>query len=245
MSSADDRLVADYLSRLVACAAILPPDRRDELVEEISAHIAEARRGTSADPTGSGVQAILDRLGDPENIVRAAAEQAGLPAPDSGMPGSAAPLAGAGSQGWMHADDMAVPAAGRRLGALENCAIAFLLVGGFLVGIGWIVGVILLWISPRWRVGDKVLGTLVWPGGLALLVPLLGFAVLAPASSSACYSNQTNCGTGVNWAAIALLLVVVVAGIAGPVFVAFRLARRARDLPGEPSRGHGTLPSIY
>ena len=41
--SADDQLVADYLNRLAAAASRLPADRRAELFEEISLHIAEAR----------------------------------------------------------------------------------------------------------------------------------------------------------------------------------------------------------
>ena len=52
-----------------------------------------------------------------------------------------------------------------------------LLLGGFVFAFGWVVGVILLWSSPTWRVGDKLLGTLVVPGGLSFFVVLYGLAV--------------------------------------------------------------------
>jgi hypothetical protein len=35
-----------------------------------------------------------------------------------------------------------------------------------LIPLVWPVGVMLLWLSPRWRRGDKLIGTLVLPGGL-------------------------------------------------------------------------------
>jgi hypothetical protein len=53
-----------------------------------------------------------------------------------------------------------------RLGGLEIAAVVLLLVGGVIFVVGWLVGVVLLWASPRWRWTDKLLGTLVWPGGL-------------------------------------------------------------------------------
>ena len=52
-----------------------------------------------------------------------------------------------------------------------------LLAGGFLVGFGWIAGLILLWTSPSWTERQKLLGTLVLPGGLALLPILLVYGV--------------------------------------------------------------------
>ncbi len=41
----DDRIVADYLRRLRRAARGLPGARRRELIDEITAHIAEARLG--------------------------------------------------------------------------------------------------------------------------------------------------------------------------------------------------------
>ena len=48
----------------------------------------------------------------------------------------------------------------------DPAAIILLLIGGFTI-IGWFVGVVLLWISDAWNTRDKIIGTLVVPGGLA------------------------------------------------------------------------------
>ena len=48
----------------------------------------------------------------------------------------------------------------------ESSALTLVLIGGFFLGIGWIVGVVLLWRSQSWTVTDKLIGTLLWPGGL-------------------------------------------------------------------------------
>ena len=61
-----------------------------------------------------------------------------------------------------------------------------LLLGGFIFGIGWIVGVVLLWASSTWRRRDKLLGTFVLPGGLALAYTLLSL----PASGRACSGSS-------------------------------------------------------
>ncbi len=55
-------------------------------------------------------------------------------------------------------------------GLNERVAVPLLLVGGFLFGVGWVVGVVLLWNSRVWTLRDKLIGTLVIPGGLATTV---------------------------------------------------------------------------
>jgi hypothetical protein len=125
------------------------------------------------------------------------------------------------------------------LGALEIAAVILLLIGGFLAGIGWVIGVVLLWISPRWRLSDKLLGTLIWPGGLAGVFVVFGGAALLATSTSAgpcasaagfgqsaamsCAQTSTISGVGV-----VVLAVAVLAGLGGPVLVAIRLVRQAR-----------------
>ncbi len=65
-----------------------------------------------------------------------------------------------------------------RPGALEFGALILLAIGGLVLPIiGWVIGVILLWISPAWTSGEKLLGTLVVPGGLAVPLFLGVFAV--------------------------------------------------------------------
>ena len=58
----------------------------------------------------------------------------------------------------------------------EWSTIVLLMLGAFFVGIGWVVGVVALWRSRVWTVPEKLIGTLLWPGGL---VTGLFFAVLA------------------------------------------------------------------
>lgn len=223
--SDDDELVSDYLRHLEAAASGLPADRRRELLEEITTHIAEARSVTP-DQVG-GVRAILDQLGAPEEIVRADGIGAGVFAGPSSLPRTP-----------------------DRLGNLEIAAIALLLIGGLVIPfVGWVAGVVLLWLSPRWGRRDKLIATLVWPGGL--LAPVVIFLVLAGAAlftSQVCstYPTGTVC-TGPSappWLAIPAAVVALVAGVAGPIWVAIRLARRAnRSLATADEPGQGLLIS--
>jgi uncharacterized membrane protein len=72
-----------------------------------------------------------------------------------------------------------------RAGALEGLTLVFLLIGGIVIPmLGWIVGVVMLWVSRVWGTRDKVLGTLVLPGGLGLAVYFSLFAVGASGSCS-------------------------------------------------------------
>jgi hypothetical protein len=191
-----DQMVADYLQRLGIAASALPADRRAELIEEITAHIAEARAAGPVLPGGPlPVRNILERLGEPADIVRAAAGD-----PASSYPAGAASSYPAGAA-WSYpagaassypagaavaegAADRGHNSAGRA-GALEICAVIFLLIGGLVLPvIGWVIGVVLLWASPRWRTADKLLGTLVWPGGLLAPAALLLFGGLATVTAA-------------------------------------------------------------
>jgi hypothetical protein len=46
-------------------------------------------------------------------------------------------------------------------------AVVMLLVGGFAVGIGWVIGLALVWTSQTWSRREKILATVVVPGGLS------------------------------------------------------------------------------
>jgi len=251
MSTDDDQLVEDYLRELHIAAQGLPADRRDELIEEITAHIAEARQ---SDGSPLAVRNILDRLGDPADIVRAAADTPpGSPA-WSGAPSSAGHPAG---------QPATQPG---RAGALELAAVLFLLLGGIVIPVlGWFIGVVLLWMSPRWTAKDKLLGTLVWPGGL--LAPALlaaagaaagllatsvttcttGGAVVAPLGSSqqttqAATHCTTSGGIGLPpWLVITLGLILLILAVAGPIWTARRLLRRAGESPAQASSAPADL----
>lgn len=134
-NSTVDRLVDEYLTRLADAAKDLPADRRTELLAEIREHIA-ASMATETGADEAAARTTLDRLGEPADIVAAAAE-------DSPPDHPAYPV----SQG-------------RRQGiGLEVGAVVMLTVGSFIPVIGWLVGVILLWSSGLWRRSEKLMGT--------------------------------------------------------------------------------------
>jgi hypothetical protein len=67
MSATESPLVDDYLRRLRAALAGLPADRRREIVEGVSQHIAEARLQLGHD-SDEAIGGILGQLGDPDVI---------------------------------------------------------------------------------------------------------------------------------------------------------------------------------
>ena len=67
-----------------------------------------------------------------------------------------------------------------RRGTREWAAIILLLLGGFILGVGWFAGLILLWTSRAWTTREKWIGTLVIPGGLATSVVVGLIAIGAP-----------------------------------------------------------------
>lgn len=181
-------LIDDYLARLATAARGLPADRRAELMDEIREHISVALEENP--PEGEAdVRNILDRLGPPEGIVREAAG----------------------------GDTIAA----RRTPFLQSPGVAvvtvlLLLAGGIVVPLlGWLVGVVLLWAGGRWSTTDRLIGTLLWPGGLAPAAYVLLFATRSCVSGPG--QPETCTGTpawmmGPLFLGPALVVPVVVAG---------------------------------
>lgn len=139
------------------------------------------------------------------------------------------------------------PAKGRT-GTLEIIAVMLLLFGAVVVPfVGWFAGMVLLWASATWTFREKLLGTLVVPGGL--VTPFL-FATLGVAGD--CYAEggslvevggdgsaapvevpaqiMADCAYGVVlpvWVGIPLLVAMVVGAIAVPIVLLRRAQRRA------------------
>lgn len=67
MSTTDSPLVDNYLRRLRAALLSLPDDRRREIIEGVSQHIAEARLQPGQD-SDEAIRGILGQLGDPDVI---------------------------------------------------------------------------------------------------------------------------------------------------------------------------------
>ncbi len=118
---------------------------------------------------------------------------------------------------------------------LEYAAILLVLAGGVLWRPAWLAGVTLLWVSPRWRWQDKVLATLVWPGGL-ILANLLAVRYLATglvaSGSQGFFRPRVSTfrfliDSTLGHPPLRHLLMLLLAAVP-PVIVAVRLLRRAR-----------------
>ena len=185
-------LAAGYLDRLEHAARRLPRGERRELIEEISAHLAEATEPGMSD---AEMLTVLDRLGNPDDIV------------DAQLPEE--------------------PYRADRRGTHEWAAIFLLLFGGFLFFVGWFAGLILLWSSRAWNTRDKLIGTLVVPGGLASVLPLM----LVVGSSEHCVSLNggiQHCTGGPSTLHQILSIALFAFLVIGPICTSVYLARRAR-----------------
>lgn len=238
-----DTLVEDYLARLQRAAVALPPDRREELVEGITEHLQAARAaGAAADE--AAVRTLLDRLGEPEEIVAAAQEDAGPRPVGYGPP----PTVGYGPP--TAAGVFSPPGTG-----LELAAVLMLTIGSFLPIVGWLIGVALLCSSKRWTLRDKLLGALVVPGGPGIVLLLGLFAggqtcsgsISSPGSISADGSvidqgvtvTPETCSGGLPaFVGIPLVLFALVAPFVVAV-VLYRRARRRADAEPPVPRGAG------
>lgn len=105
-----------------------------------------------------------------------------------------------------------------------------LLLGGFLFVVGWFAGLALLWASPTWRARDKLLGTLVLPGGLAF-----AFAFLFMPSETNCQGVSgpgpiafSHCPMTGLVLPFPVGIVVLVVTVLAPILTAVRLERVRR-----------------
>ncbi|MGI5224247.1 HAAS signaling domain-containing protein [Actinoallomurus sp. CA-142502] len=192
--TATDELIEDYLGRLETAARTLPSAQRAELLAEIKAHI-EITLSQEGHQDEATVRTVLDRLGTPEDIVREAGAEA-EPSPRAAATGR------------------------RAVGAFELVAVILLLIGGIVLpGLGWVIGVVLLWASARWTTLDKLIGTLIFPGGLAVGVWFLFFW----SGSSVCSADGA-CKTSGAGLASTICLVATVGSIGSAAY----LLRRAK-----------------
>jgi hypothetical protein len=175
----DAVLVRDYLGRLHAAGWGLAPARRDELVAEVREHIDEALRAErEAGRHGEVVvRNVLERLGPPEEIVRAESE--GQPYDVAGAATSGyAPFGAPGNQaGPATATGPASP-----WGPVEIFAVLLLSVGSVLLPVaGPIIGLMLVWVSAQWTRRQKIVGSALgalpalWLSILILVVVFAGF----------------------------------------------------------------------
>jgi hypothetical protein len=225
LPSRTDELVAAYLTALEREAERLDATTRQELLDDVRSHI-EVALAEAEHPDRSEVTRILTALGEPREIVDAASPEV----PATSVPLAMPPVLAMPAQAWD-------PGPPYPLGAREIGAIVLLLIGAFLVGVGWLVGLWLLWTSPRWSTRAKLLGTFVLPGGFATLALFAGTA-----------SSGTSCTTVGDGPAVCHTTGYMVSGIAAlllltlmvvlPIVTSFLLWRWARAVrPLAPPRG--------
>lgn len=156
-----DPLVRDYLGRLDAAAWPLSADRRAELATEVRDHI-EAALAEEGRRDEVAVRNILERLGSPQDIVAAEASR---------QPGGAPIIV-----------NVASPPAGT-WGPLEVAAVLLLTVGAVVLPVfGPLIGLLLVWMSPRLGRREKAIGTLIFV--LLVVLPILGLIAVVPGGSA-------------------------------------------------------------
>ena len=106
-----------------------------------------------------------------------------------------------------------------------------LLLGGLILGVGWLLGAVLLWASPTWRTRDKLLGTFVFPGGLAFSFALLSL----PASGRSCFSSAPpgqrivmHCTTSGLVLPFPVGILVLIVAVVAPILTVVHLERVRR-----------------
>jgi hypothetical protein len=114
-----------------------------------------------------------------------------------------------------------------RGGKLEWITVMLLPLGFAVIPIlGWAIAVILLWRSRVWSTGEKLLGTLLPPGGLSVILVLLvtGSSSCTEAGGAGRPTIERCTGGLPGAVGVALLIAFVITGIATPTFLARRAA---------------------
>lgn len=113
-----------------------------------------------------------------------------------------------------------------RAGMLEWLAVFLLVFGSWpFPFVGWTFGVILLWASRVWSTREKLIGTLVPPGGLSavLFLAVIGASTCTSGSSYPGHRTIERCSGGVSPAiGIPLFILFVIGGIVTPIFLVWR-----------------------
>lgn len=138
------------------------------------------------------MRTLLDRLGEPAEIAEEARERFGVQPPERR----------------------------RSRTTLETLALLLLLPGSVIIPlVGWLAGVVLLWVSNVWTVRDKLIGTFLVPGGLFTSLLIMFGAV----GSEVC--SNDGCTGGGTGPVDVLLIAAVFAPFVTTGYLAWRLKR--------------------
>ncbi len=190
-------LVTAWLDRVERLAADLSPDTRGELLADLRDHLDAALQADAGD---AAVTDVLDRLGDPVDVVAAARADAPPPGQVPAATAVDAP---------------------ERLTAAEVVALAALVLAGLagmlvwpLTLVLWATGIVIVAVAGRWR-GGEVVGMILLP--VAWAFPVLAMVVPVGSTSTSCTTSSTgdeSCvveqsGLGGPWVLVATLVVLV------------------------------------
>lgn len=160
------------------------------------------------DARDAEILTLLDRIGDPADIADEARGRFG-------------------------------PAPSRPSHALEIAALILILPGSVILPfLGWLAGVVMLWVSNVWTTRDKLIGTLLVPGGL--MPAFMMFFGVVGSSTQSCTTTLTGpsgvleetCTGGLTGIAQAAMLALGVFVILAPLATTAYLAHRLRQARG-------------
>lgn len=198
---------------------MIPPTPTDGLVEDYLARVRHALRDLPRAQTDSMVKDLREHIQTARRVGGAdSAAQVRQLLEDMGDPEAIRAAAGLPPVPHMRWGDLWAP--------------WLLLFGGFVFLVGWLAGAVLLWNSSVWTTREKILATLIWPGGLAAVLYAGGIAV-AVAGPTTCTGGTglaTHCASAPGSGAAGAIVAVVVAAaaVAAPIAVSVRLFRALR-----------------
>jgi hypothetical protein len=146
-------------------------------------------------------------------------------------------------------EEIAAAASGQtgvaRSTTMETWAIILLLLGGFVFLVGWLAGVVLLWSSNLWTRRDKLIGTLVIPGGFSTGLLVVWLVLVGGIGGHACGSSgpvyrigkngskhvmqaasHTTCHGGASTPGVVGILIALAVLLIAPIATAIYLGRR-------------------
>lgn len=200
--SSQPQAVRSYLSELESALAGVPEDVARDILDGVAEELAGLDSAAAA--------TRIEELGDPAFIAAEARAE------------SARPSAGEASAGAPAGDPQS--SSGRGSVVAISLAVAF---GGVVVPVvGWIVGLVFMWFSKRWRTWEKWVATIAVPG-VALVVGAIGAAI-----SGSLFSGFGMSGFA-GWHLLILLGVLGAGNVVAGLWLLWRGLRRPTDaMPG-------------
>lgn len=117
----------------------------------------------------------------------------------------------------------------------------WLLIAGLIVGFppatiaGWLIGAIILWLSPAWRVGEKLIATLL--SGITFV-----YGGVLGVSAWTTDSDRVGVALTLLWSIFLLQMVPATVGV---IYVWKKLhMRMAHSSSRQPERASGSLPAV-